>query len=76
MLADPAGLIVWRRGFICCLKQVDAPEFNALLYLQQDGRFAALCDWLVERLGHIAGVEQAGTLLAGWLGSELIVGIE
>ena len=35
MLADPGGLIVWRRGFTSCLKQVDALEHEALLHLQK-----------------------------------------
>jgi hypothetical protein len=76
MLAEPGGLIVWRRGFICCLQQVDALEFEALLRVQQDGRFAALCDWLVARLGDEQGVDKAGTLLAGWLSNELVTGAE
>ena len=76
MLADPGGFIVWRRGFVCYLKQVEALEFDALSQVQENGSFAALCDWLVERLGETEGIEQAGTLLAGWLSSELIVGVE
>jgi hypothetical protein len=55
---------------------VDALEYEALLSIEQDGHFSALCDRLVERLGEDAGVAKAGTLLAGWFGSELIVGIE
>lgn len=72
MLAGPAGLIVWRRQFTPCLRQVDALEFEALRHLQADGSFAALCDLLVERLGEADGVAKAGALLASWLGSELI----
>jgi hypothetical protein len=76
MLAEPGGLIVWRRQFISCLRQVDVLELEALLYLQENGSFAALCDMLVERLGDTDGVAKAGALLASWLGSELIVGVE
>jgi hypothetical protein len=76
MLAEPGGLLVWRRQFTSCLKQVDALELEALLHLQENGSFAALCDMLVDRLGDEEGVAAAGTLLAGWLGSELIVGVE
>ncbi len=76
MLAEAGGLIVWRRQFTSCLKQVDALELEALLHLQENGSFAALCDMLVDRLGDEEGVAAAGTLLAGWLGSELIVGVE
>ncbi|NML59850.1 DUF2063 domain-containing protein [Massilia sp. RP-1-19] len=72
MLAGPAGLIVWRRQFTSCLRQVDALEFEALRHLQADGSFAALCELLVGRLGEADGVAKAGSLLASWLGSELI----
>lgn len=76
MLAQPAGLLVWRRGYTSCLKQVDALEREALLQLHAGGSFTALCDWLVERLGEAEGVAKAGELLANWLASELIIGIE
>jgi Putative DNA-binding domain len=76
MLAEDAGLIVWRRGVTSCLRQVDALEHKALRHLRQDGSFVALCDMLVERLGDAGGVARAGALLAGWLGSELIVGVD
>jgi len=69
-------LIVWRRGFTSRLKQVEALELEVLLELQGDGRFAALCDRLVERLGEAEGIARAGSLLADWLGAELIVGID
>ena len=76
MLDEPGGLIVWRRQFVSCLKRVDAVEYEALLHLQENASFATLCDLLVERLGDADGVAKAGALLAGWLGSELIVGVE
>lgn len=76
MLARPAGLLVWRRGYTSCLKQVDALEREALLQLHASGSFAGLCDWLVERLGEAEGVAKAGELLANWLASEMIVGID
>jgi hypothetical protein len=76
MLAKAAGLIVWRRGFTSCLRQVDALEREALVHLQDNGNFAALCDLLVGRLGDTEGVARAGALFANWLGSELIVGVE
>ena len=34
-----------------------------------------LCEFLVERLGEDEGISRAGELLAGWIGSELIVGV-
>ena len=59
-----------------CLKRVDAIEYEALLHLQETASFATLCDMLVERLGDADGVAKAGELLAGWLGSELIAGVD
>ncbi len=76
MLEQPGGLLVWRRGYQSCLKQVDALEYQALLQLRHDGSFAALCDWLVARIGDEPGVARAGALLAGWIGGELITGVE
>jgi len=76
MLERPAGLLVWRRGYTSCLKQVDAIEREALLQLHASGSFAGLCDWLVERLGEAEGVAKSGELLANWLASELITGID
>jgi hypothetical protein len=76
MLVEAGGLIVWRRGFTSCLRQVDALECEALIHLQQNGSFAALCEMLVERLGDTDGIARAGALLAQWLGGELIVGAE
>ncbi|HEV7775549.1 MAG TPA: DNA-binding domain-containing protein [Luteibacter sp.] len=76
MLDEAAGLIVWRRGFVSCLRRVDALESDALLQLRRDGSFASLCEMLVERLGDTDGIARAGALLAHWLGSELIVGVD
>ncbi|NVM75552.1 hypothetical protein FHW83_001339 [Duganella sp. SG902] len=76
MLAEQGGLLVWRRGYRSCLTQVDLLEYEALLQLQSDGGFAALCEWLAARCGEAAGVAKAGELLAAWLASELITDIE
>ncbi|TFF13853.1 DUF2063 domain-containing protein [Pseudomonas sp. BCA14] len=75
MLEAAGGLLVWRRQFTSRLRQVDELELHALLQVQTDGSFAGLCEYLVQRLGEEAGVMQAGEYLAGWLGSELIVGV-
>ena len=72
MLAEPAGVIVWRRQFTSYLRQVDALELAALRQLQADGSFSALCELLVAQLGEADGVARAGALLATWLSSELI----
>jgi hypothetical protein len=75
MLLTPGGLMVWRRGYTTCLKQLDAIEYAALRQLQADGSFAALCSVLAARLGEADGVAKAGELLAAWLAEELITGI-
>ena len=76
MLDAPAGLLAWRQGFMSRLRQVDAIEHAALLSLQQNGRFDALCDALVERLGEEQGIARAGQLLAEWIGSGIVVGAD
>jgi hypothetical protein len=76
MLVEAGGFIIWRRGLTSALKFITALEYQALSQLQHNGSFTALCDLLVERLGDSAGVERAGALLAGWLGNELIIGVD
>lgn len=76
MLAAPGGLLVWRRGFVSCLRALDAIEFAALTQLQREGSFVGLCAFLVERIGEEQGIASAGAMLADWLGSELITGVE
>jgi len=75
MLHAPAGLIAWRTGFTCRLRQVDAIELAALRAIRDDGRFAALCDMLVDRLGEEQGIARAGALLADWLGAGIVVDV-
>lgn len=76
MLPAPGGLLVWRRGFVSCLRALDAIEYGALAHLQRDGSFVGLCALLVERLGEEQGVASTGAMLADWLASELITGVE
>ncbi|KQV55495.1 MULTISPECIES: putative DNA-binding domain-containing protein [unclassified Duganella] len=76
MLPAPGGLLVWRRGFVSCLRALDAIEFAALTQLQRDGSFVGLCALLVERIGEEQGIASAGAMLADWLGSELITGVD
>jgi len=76
MLAEACGLIVWRRGFVSCLHAVDMLEHEALGQMQANGSFSALCEMLVERLGESEGIARAGSMLAGWIGSELITGVD
>lgn len=76
MLPATGGLMVWRRGFVSCLRVLDPVEHAALLHLQRDGTFAGLCALLVERLGEEQGIISAGAMLADWLASELVTGVE
>lgn len=76
MLPAPGGLLVWRRGFTSCLRALDPIEYAALAQLQREGSFAGLCALLVERVGEEQGIASAGAMLADWLGSELITGVE
>ncbi len=76
MLAQPSALLVWRRGFVSCLRAIDTLELAALRLAQENGSFVAVCELLVERLGETAGLAKAGALLADWMGSELITGID
>jgi hypothetical protein len=72
MLPAPAGVIVWRRGHVACLRVLAAPDADALLLARAERSFRALCARLVDRLGADAGVAQAGALLADWIASELL----
>ena len=76
MLPAPGGLLVWRRGFVSCLRALDPVEYTALAHLQHEGSFAGVCALLVERLGEEQGIASAGNMLAEWLGSELITGVD
>jgi hypothetical protein len=74
MLDEPAGLLVWRRGHQCVLRQLDGLEYEALLRLRHDGSFCGLCEWLAERVGEVRAVEHAGAFLGGWLAGRLVIG--
>lgn len=75
MLATPGGVVTWRQGYTCQLKQVDTVEHDALLLLRDDPRFSALCDALVARLGEAAGIARAGELLASWISAGMVTGV-
>lgn len=75
MLEAAGGVMVWRRGFVSCLRALDAIEYSALTQLQADGSFGALCALLVDRLGEEQGIAKAGSLLAEWVAAELITGV-
>lgn len=75
MLDATGGLVAWRRGYSCQLRQVDATEFAALSSLRDDDRFASLCDDLVDHLGEDAGIAKAGALLADWIAAGIVVDV-
>jgi hypothetical protein len=75
MLADAGALVVWRSGYVSCLRAADAHEAEALAALHQHGSFAALCDLLADRLGEEDGIARAGALLADWIGAGLVTGV-
>lgn len=75
MLETAGGVMVWRCGYVSCLRALDAIEYGALIQLQTDGSFGALCALLVDRLGEEHGTAKAGALLAEWLAAELITGV-
>jgi hypothetical protein len=76
MLAAPGGLVVWRSGYMSCLRATDALEVALLQALQQHGSFAALCERLAGRFGEEDGIARAGALLANWIGAGLVTGVE
>jgi hypothetical protein len=75
MLSDAGALVVWRSGYVSCLRAADAHEAEALAALQQHGSFAVLCDLLAGRLGEEDGIARAGALLADWIGAGLVTGM-
>jgi hypothetical protein len=75
MLAEPGALVVWRSGYLSCLRAADALEAEALAALQLHGSFATLCDMLAARLGEDEGIARAGALLADWIGAGLVTGL-
>lgn len=75
MLAEPAGLLVWQRGYVSCLRGVDALELEAINCVQSVGSFAGLCAMLAGRVGEEDGVQRAIGLLAHWIGDELVTAL-
>ncbi|CAN7678584.1 DNA-binding domain-containing protein [Pseudoduganella sp. LjRoot289] len=91
MLSGAGGVMVWRRGYVSSVRALDALDFEALVLASGNGdrhgagngdsgdsggSFGALCGMLIGRLGEAGGVAKAGALLADWIGSELIIGLD
>lgn len=75
MLDAPAGLIVWRKDMMSLVHRIDALELEAIEHVQAHGDFAALCDFLVSRLGDDDGIQRAGTMLAAWLSNAMVTAV-
>ena len=65
--------LVWRQGFTCCFRALDAQERELLPNLAAGLAFTALCDQLVAQMGEEDGIAMAGTLLARWTGEALLI---
>lgn len=72
------GMAVWRRSYVSSLRALAPLEFAALAQAsgQGQGSFGALCAMLIDQLGEAEGVAKAGALLADWIASELITGLD
>ncbi len=70
--SELSHLVIWREDNVSCFRPVDAPELALLDQMQNGCPFAQVCATLVEHLGEIEGVAQAGTLLAGWARDHMI----
>lgn len=66
---------VWRKGLQPHFRMIGADEALALAQLRKGMTFADLCASLPPVDG-LDPVEQAGAMLAVWLGDELIIGVE
>lgn len=76
MRAGLHGMAVWRRGYVSSLRTLSPLDFAALTHASAQGSFSALCAMLIDELGEADGVARAGALLADWIGSELITGLD
>jgi hypothetical protein len=76
MRAELQGMAVWRRGYVSSLRTLAPLDFAALTQASAHGSFSALCEMLIAELGEAEGVAKAGALLADWISSELITGLD
>lgn len=76
MLPEQAAVMVWRRDLESSLRVLEPLEHEALEDMRRHGSFAALCAWLVARLGDEQGIATAGALLAGWIDAGLVTGLD
>jgi hypothetical protein len=76
MLEEGAAMLVWRPGLKVRIRVLEYGDYEALQQARRHASFAALCGMLVDRLGEAAGVAAGGALLADWIGSEIVVGLD
>ena len=73
--SNSSAVIVWRKAFTSCFREVAEDERAAIAHFQQGGTFGELCMLLIERHGETAGLNAAAALLAQWFKDELIAEI-
>ncbi len=71
-LAQPAELLVWRRGHAPHFRSLGALESTALAALRAGSGFAALCGLLAERFPQADTATEAGALLRRWADEALL----
>lgn len=70
LLAEPAGLCVWRQGWQPHFRTLDTLEYSALQHVQQGRRFAVLCQTLAEHCDDAQA--RIARYLQVWMGDGLI----
>lgn len=70
--SNPSSVIVWRKAFVSCFRELEKDECAAIAHFQQGGTFGELCTALIERHGDTGGVNAAAALLRQWLQDESI----
>jgi hypothetical protein len=68
--------LVWRQNFKNCFRSLDDSEVTALGAAEAGGRFSEICETLGASLCEDEIPLRAARLVAGWLDSGLVIGIE
>lgn len=72
VVIEPVLLRVWRQDLTVFHRRMDAVEGDALRRIDRGVTFAALCDWLGERMGEDAATAEALRLLGRWIEDGLL----
>lgn len=75
MLAERAGVFVWRQGFETVMRRADPIEARIADLSRHGHTFAECCGVLAQDLGEEAAVQQGGEALGRWLAEGLIAGL-